>query len=64
VFKSYTAFKKSKNVFKLPIKIPGIFNEEKVKLYESNLAPMLRCFHIRKISGCSWVSTDKYNKMR
>jgi len=29
------------------------------KLYESNLSPMLRCFHIRKISGCSWVSISE-----
>jgi DNA polymerase elongation subunit (family B) len=28
------------------------------KLYEANLLPMLRCFHIRKISGCSWISID------
>ena len=30
------------------------------KLYESNLPPMLRCFHIRDISGCSWVEVSKY----
>ena len=36
-------------------------NKYKFKLYESNLLPMLRCFHIRDISGCSWVETKKYN---
>ena len=30
------------------------------KTYEANLPPMLRCFHIRKISGCSWVKIDNY----
>jgi DNA polymerase elongation subunit (family B) len=33
------------------------------KLYEANLAPMLRCFHIRDISGCSWVETEYYDKI-
>ena len=33
----------------------------KFKTYEANLPPMLRCFHIRNISGCSWVKVDKYN---
>jgi DNA polymerase elongation subunit (family B) len=32
----------------------------KFRLYEANLPPMLRCFHIREISGCSWVQTNKY----
>jgi DNA polymerase elongation subunit (family B) len=31
------------------------------KLFEANLPPMLRCFHIREISGCSWIETSKYN---
>ena len=33
----------------------------KFKLYEANLPPMLRCFHIREISGCSWVGTSDYD---
>jgi DNA polymerase elongation subunit (family B) len=32
----------------------------KYKLYEANLPPMFRCFHIKNISGCSWVETNKY----
>jgi DNA polymerase elongation subunit (family B) len=40
--------------------IPELLNPIKYKLYEANLPPMLRCFHIRDISGCSWVQTDKY----
>ena len=42
--------------------IPPIYNlttkSIQFKIYESNLLPMLRCFHIKKISGCSWVSID------
>jgi DNA polymerase elongation subunit (family B) len=33
----------------------------KFKLYEANLPPMFRCFHIREISGCSWVETSSYD---
>ena len=44
--------------------IPGVTTKPtKFKLYESNMMPMLRCFHIRKISGCSWVSTSSYKKV-
>jgi DNA polymerase delta subunit 1 len=44
--------------------IPGVTTKPtKFKLYESNMMPMLRCFHIRKISGCSWVSTSNYKKV-
>ena len=39
------------------------FNNHQFKLYESNLLPMLCCFHIRKISGCSWVEVSKYNHL-
>ena len=41
--------------------IPMVTNTPtKFKMYESNLMSMLRCFHIRKISGCAWVSTTEY----
>ena len=46
------------------IKVPGIIetsNGIRLKLYEANLPPMLRCFHIREISGCSWVETSTYD---
>jgi len=35
-------------------------NPVKFKLYEANLPPMLRCFHIKEISGCSWIETSYY----
>ena len=49
--------------------VPVIYNcttkPTQFKLYEANLLPMLRCFHIRKISGCSWVSieSNKYDEI-
>ena len=41
--------------------IPELSKGVRFKLYEANLPPMLRCFHIREISGCSWVETHNYN---
>jgi DNA polymerase elongation subunit (family B) len=43
--------------------IPFLPKPVKYKLYEANLPAMLRCFHIRNISGCSWVETSKYKKI-
>jgi DNA polymerase elongation subunit (family B) len=37
-----------------------IYNH-RFKLYEANVPPMLRCFHIKNISGCSWVKVSNYN---
>uniref|UniRef100_A0A6C0EBU1 DNA-directed DNA polymerase n=1 Tax=viral metagenome TaxID=1070528 RepID=A0A6C0EBU1_9ZZZZ len=53
-FKKYRYFLESNDVI---IKN----NKYKFKLYEANLLPMLRCFHIREISGCSWIETNKYD---
>ena len=36
----------------------------KFKIYESNIIPMLKCFHERKISGCSWVLCDSYKQVK
>lgn len=33
------------------------------KTYEANLLSMLRCFHIKKVSGCSWVRIEKYEEI-
>jgi DNA polymerase elongation subunit (family B) len=64
VFTNYDGMKKYKSFLENnEISIPGIpelSKAVKFKLYEANLPPMLRCFHIREISGCSWVQTDKY----
>ena len=43
------------------INIPRVTTKDhQFKCYEANLPAMLRCFHIKKISGCSWVRVDKY----
>jgi DNA polymerase elongation subunit (family B) len=36
-----------------------IYNH-RFKLYEANLPPMFRCFHIKNISGCSWIKVSNY----
>ena len=66
VFRNNEGMKKFISLFdRNDIMIPGLTTKPtKFKLYESNLAPMLRCFHIRKISGCSWVSTESYKKIK
>ena len=66
VFRNSDGMKKFATLFeKNGIMIPGITTKPiTFKLYESNLAPMLRCFHIRKISGCSWVSTTSFTKIK
>jgi len=57
--KKYASFFENNDVF-----ITNISNNPiKFKLYESNLTPMLRCFHLRNISGCSWVSCNNYVKV-
>ena len=41
--------------------IPGVtVKSMSFKLYEANILAMLRCFHIRKVSGCSWIKIDTY----
>jgi DNA polymerase elongation subunit (family B) len=62
VFNNMSAMKKFKFMFEeSTIFIPGITNNAvQFKTYEANLPPMLRCFHIKKISGCAWVSVSKY----
>ena len=67
VFNNSIGMKKFSYFLDNEVFIPGItIKPTKFKLYESNLAPMLRCFHIRKIRGCDWVSidTDKYKKVK
>ena len=65
IFNNMTAMKKYKFMFEeSTIYIPGVTKSAiQFKTYEANLPPMLRCFHIKKISGCSWVSISKYIKI-
>ncbi len=65
MFNNQSAMNKYKFMFdENDIYIPGIVSKAvRFKTFEANLPPMLRCFHIRKISGCSWVSVLKYTKL-
>jgi DNA polymerase delta subunit 1 len=65
IFNNLVAMKKYKFMLEEnPISIMGVTKGEvQFKTYEANLPPMLRCFHIKKISGCSWVSVKKYVKI-
>jgi DNA polymerase elongation subunit (family B) len=62
IFNNLVSMKKYKFMLEEnPISIFGVTKGEvQFKTYEANLPPMLRCFHIKKISGCSWVSVKKY----
>lgn len=62
VFSNSFAMKKFRYMLEQnKINIPRVTTKDyQFKCYEANLPPMLRCFHIKKISGCSWVSVKKY----
>ena len=62
IFNNMYAMKKFKFLFEeSTIYIPGVTSKAiQFKTFEANLPPMLRCFHIKKISGCAWVSISKY----
>ena len=64
VFNNSDVMRKYRNLFEYGVvEIPTVSllsKAFKYKLYEANLPPMFRCFHIKNISGCSWVETSKY----
>ena len=66
VFNNAYAMKKFRLLFEENfIYIPGLSKMKlRFRTFEANLPPMLRCFHIRKISGCSWVSVDDYELIK
>lgn len=53
--KKYKSFLENNDMQLLEMTKPYRF-----KLYEANVLPMIRCFHIRDISGCSWVQVSEY----
>ena len=59
---SLTAFRALKRVFLDPETSKPIFElyagEDALEVYEANLDPMLRFFHLRDIKPCGWVETD------
>lgn len=49
------------NVYQDKLTIYGVLNKPYAfKTYESNIQPMLRCFHIKDIKGSGWVRIEKY----
>ena len=67
IFTNSEGMRKYRNLFDYnDLSIPTVMDlgkPHKYKLYEANLPPMFRCFHIKNISGCSWVQTIKYNQI-
>ena len=66
IFNNNIAMNKYRFLFEeSTLSIPGVTNKPtSFKTYEANLSPMLRCFHIKKISGCSWVEVSKYIEIK
>jgi DNA polymerase elongation subunit (family B) len=56
VFNSNTVMLKSRYIFKNFITINGIFQEEKVLLYDSNIDAFIKFIHSRDIQSCGWVN--------
>ncbi len=59
IFNNYEGMKKYKYFIENnKIKV-GEYKPYQFKLYEANILPMIRCSHIRDISGCAWVKVEK-----
>lgn len=60
VFNNYYAMQKYKRLFEEnKLLMAGIYKGgKKFETYEANVLPMIRCFHIQKVSGCSWVQIE------
>lgn len=54
--------KKSKKKDKVRKRINLVYNKYEIELYESNIPPLLRYFHVNKISPTGWI-TMKKNKI-
>ena len=65
IFNNLQAMNKFRFVFEeSAIYIPSVtLKPTNFKTFEANLLPMLRCFHIKKISGCSWVEVSEYTRI-
>jgi DNA polymerase elongation subunit (family B) len=64
-FKSHRSMKMSRNLFKAPVKIQLITNENiKYKLYESNFEPFMRFAHIQDIKMAGWVKVENFELMK
>ena len=62
-FNNYDGMKKFRSFFE-ENEVEFDFKKYKFKTYEANLPPMFRCFHLRNLSGCSWVEASKYTLIK
>lgn len=59
-FNNYTVLKKTKYLFKKPVKIEGVSKMPiKYKLYESNFEPFMRFCHMKDITMAGWIKLNK-----
>lgn len=64
IFHGYDGFKVYERVFNRAIKNMLLHPKpKKYKLYESNIEPLLRCMHIKKLNAVGWIKIagGKYN---
>lgn len=63
-FQNIIAFNKMKNLWYMEnttgerVRKPFVFNGTKLELYESNIPPILRYFHVNNISPSGWVQIN------
>ena len=63
-FKNLIGLHKCKYKFNYPMIIPTINKTPfKYEVYESNIPPMLRFLHYRKIQPCGWISVKNFEKV-
>lgn len=61
-FNSHIGFRKFEWALRRPIYDRNLArNKRFYKAYETNIEPMLRCMHIKKLNSCGFVRIDKYN---
>ena len=58
-FKNKEAFHSYANIFKSPIKLRSFKNEYFFRLYESNIPPLLRFYHINELKASGWILLNK-----
>lgn len=74
-FKNESAMRKAKNLWYIPIKKNGNydkvlskdgyeFGNKKTYLYEGNIPPLLRMFHIKNISPSGWIKIIRNKKTK
>ena len=59
IFNNYDGMKKYKSFIENNKISVSSYNPYQYKLYEANILPMIRCFHIKDISGCAWVQAPE-----